>query len=130
MRNVSQGGYDERPFKIACRVTAASIALSGFGVSAFAGAPATPRPSQAQTAQSENAQPTTDFSSRRRHYRRNDAAAIGAMLAIAGTVAAIAASRHRHRHYYYGYRQAPYYGGYYGYGRRSYYGPRYYRYGW
>ena len=112
-------------------VTAAAMAVTGLSVPSFAASavskPATVTPVDAASV------PTTDFSSRRRTYGNNNAAAIGAMLAIAGTAAAIAASRNRHRHY--GYGPQPYYGGYgyrggYGYGPPpGYYSPGY-RYGW
>ncbi|HWL03948.1 MAG TPA: hypothetical protein VNQ99_03280 [Xanthobacteraceae bacterium] len=71
----------------------------------------------------------TEFSSQRRRapraYRGNNAAALGAVTAIFGTIATIAAAdAYRDRYYYapYGYAPAPVY-----YGPRPYYGaPRYY----
>ena len=91
-------------------VTAAAMAVTGLSVPSFAASPVS-KPATATPADTASV-PTTDFSSRRRYYGyNNNAAAIGAMLAIAGTAAAIAASRNRHRHYY-GYGPSPYYGGY------------------
>ena len=65
---------------------------------------------------------TLDISARRRHYRRNNnAAALGAFAAIAGTIGVIAATQERRRYrnhygYHYGPRPYGYYGpGYYGY---------------
>lgn len=62
---------------------------------------------------------TTDFSARRRHYRRGNAAALGAFMGVFGTIAAIAAANQYRDDYYYGdpyyYGPGPYYGGgYYG----------------
>ncbi len=54
---------------------------------------------------------TTDFSARRRHYRRGNAAALGAVVGVFGAIAAIAAAERYRDDYYYGDR---YYGGYYG----------------
>ncbi len=76
----------------------------------------------------------TDFSARRRHYHRGNAAAGLAMMGLMiGTIGAIAASQH-HDYYYYGYGPG-YYGPpvyYYGppvyYGYRPFYGRGYYRY--
>jgi hypothetical protein len=71
----------------------------------------------------------TDFSARRRYYRRGNAAAGVAMMGLMiGTIGAIAAQQRRDDYYYnYGYGPG-YYGPpvYYGYG--PYYGRRYYRY--
>lgn len=110
-------------------VTAAAFAVTGLSVPSFAASPVS-RPATASPADTASV-PTTDFSSRRRHYRyNNNAAAVGAMMAIAGTAAAIAASRqYRHRPHY-GYGPRPYYRGY-GYGPPpyGYYGGGY-RYGW
>jgi hypothetical protein len=75
---------------------------------------------QSQVTQSTAA--TTDFSARRRHYRRGNAAALGAFIGVFGTIAAIAAAnQYRDDYYYYG---DPYYGGY-GYGPSYGYAPRY-----
>ena len=110
-------------------LAAAAMAVTGLSVPSFAASPVS-KPATATPADTVSV-PTTDFSSRRRYYGyNNNAAAIGAMLAIAGTAAAIAASRNRHRHYGYGgYGPSPYYGGY-GYAPPPGYdyGPR--RYGW
>ena len=69
---------------------------------------------------------TTDFSARRRHYRRGNAAALGAVVGVFGAIAAIAAANQYRDGYYYGdpyyYGPGPYYygggpyysGGYYG----------------
>jgi hypothetical protein len=76
----------------------------------------------------------SDFSARRRHYRRGNAAGLAIMGMMIGTIGAIAAQQRRDDYYYYGpgyYGYAPgyvygppaYYGGY-----GPYYGPRYYRY--
>ncbi|MGZ3409629.1 MAG: hypothetical protein ACXWJW_02725 [Xanthobacteraceae bacterium] len=121
-----------KPFAL---ITAAAIAFTSVGLAPAHANPVGNKPTTAQ-GRDPNAVPVTDFSARRRSYgyygyRRNNAAAIGTFLAIAGGVAAIAAARSYRRHYYgspYGY-----YGGgpYYGYGAPyGYYGPRSYRYGW
>jgi hypothetical protein len=80
----------------------------------------------------------TDFSARRRHYRRGNAAGLAIMGMMIGTMgAAIAAQQRRDAYYdyYYGYGPGYYaygppvyygYGPYYGY--RPYYGRRFYRY--
>lgn len=95
--------------------TALAVGLTGLGLQ-----PAAAQPGIARAGTS------TDFSSAQRRYRRggNNGAALGAILAIAGTAAVIAASRHRDRNYYngapygygyqpygYGYQPSPYYGG-------------------
>ncbi len=73
---------------------------------------------------------STDFSARRRRHSGNRAA-LGAVIGMFGTIAAIAAANeYRDRYYYYGdpydYGPYPYYGGpYYGYGWGG--GYRYYR---
>ncbi len=68
---------------------------------------------------------TTDFSARRRHYRRGNAAALGAVVGVFGAIAAIAAAERYRDGYYYGdpynygyfepgpyyYGGGPYYGG-------------------
>jgi hypothetical protein len=71
----------------------------------------------------------TDFSARRRYYRRGNAAAGLAMMGLmVGTIGAIAAQQRRDD-YYYNYGYAPGYYGYGpGYGYGPYYGRRYYRY--
>ncbi len=71
----------------------------------------------------------TDFSARRRYYRRGNAAAGVAMMGLMiGTIGAIAAQQRREEYYYnYGYGPGYYAYGppvYYGYG--PYYGRRYY----
>jgi hypothetical protein len=112
-------------------VTAAALAVTGFGLT-----PASAASARGLT-QAQKAAPITDFSSRARYhnyprygYHRNNAAALGTFLAIAGSVAAVAAASHyRHRHYGYAYGGGPYYGGYGG-GPYSYYGGPGYRYGW
>jgi hypothetical protein len=115
-------------------MTAASIAVTGFGLAPAAAAASratAPHATQAQDA------PITEFSSRARHrayrnygYHRNNAAALGTFLAIAGSVAAVAAAS-QYRHHHHGYYRAPYgyYGGPYGGGPYGYYGGRSY-YGW
>ncbi len=71
-------------------VTAAALAVTGLSVPSFAASPVS-KPATALPGDTA-AVPTTDFSSRRRHYRyNNNAAAVGAFLAIAGTAAAVAA---------------------------------------
>ena len=112
-------------------LTAAALAVTGLSVPSFAASPVS-KPATASPGDTA-AVPTTDFSSRRRHYRyNNNAAAVGAFLAIAGTAAAVAASRqYRHRPHY-GYGPRPYYGGY-GYAAPpayGYYGGPRYQYGW
>ena len=72
----------------------------------------------------------TDFSARRRYYRRGNAAGLAAMGLMIGTIGAIIAQQQREDYYYnYGYGPGYYtYGppAYYGYG--PHYGRRYYRY--
>jgi hypothetical protein len=118
-------------FKPLAVVTAAAMAITGLGITpGFAGT-ASSTPASVRSAV-EKVTPVTDFSSRRRHYGygRNNAAALGTFLAIAGGVAAVAAAR-RHRHHYYAYGPYGYgYGAPYAYGGPYGYGPRYYRYGW
>jgi hypothetical protein len=96
--------------------TAASTGAVGTGVSAAA-------PSSG----------ATDFSARRRYYRRGNAAGLAVMGMMIGTIGAAIAAQRRDDYYYYGpgyYGYAPGYvygpPAYYGYG--PYYGPRYYRY--
>jgi hypothetical protein len=70
---------------------------------------------------------STDFSARRRYYRRgNNAAGLAIMGMMIGTIGAIAAQQRRDDYYYNGpgYAYGP--PAYYGYG--PYYGRRYYRY--
>jgi hypothetical protein len=75
-----------------------------------------------QLQETQSTAATTDFSARRRHYRRGNAAALGAFIGVFGTIAAIAAAnQYRDDYYYYG---DPYYGGY-GYGPSFGYAPRY-----
>jgi hypothetical protein len=62
---------------------------------------------QSQATQSTAA--TTDFSARRRHYHRGNPAALGAVLGIFGTIAAVAAANQYRDRYYYGYYGDPYY---------------------
>ncbi len=71
---------------------------------------------------------STDFSARRRRHYGNRAA-LGAMIGMFGTIAAIAAANeYRDRYYYYG---DSYYGGPYPYyGGGPYYGGPFYGYGW
>jgi hypothetical protein len=76
----------------------------------------------------------TDFSARRRYYRRGNAAGLAIMGMMIGTIGAIAAQQRRDDYYsygpgYYGYAPGYVYGppAYYG-GYGPYYGPRYYRY--
>jgi hypothetical protein len=45
---------------------------------------------------------TSDFSARRRHYRRGNAAALGAVLGVFGAIASIAAADQYRNNYYYG----------------------------
>ena len=106
-------------------LTATAIACTGLGIMPSRAASAASYP--IAVAGNPAAVPITDFSSRRYYARRNNAAALGAFAAIAGTVAAVALAR-RHRHDYgyqygapaYGYAQPYGYGAPYGY-----YGPRY-----
>jgi hypothetical protein len=103
--------------------TAGTMALTGLMVQPVAAAPAQ---TKAPVAKQEQAEGMTDVSSGRRHYRRGDRAAIGAMLGIVGTIGAIAAANNYRRHHRYYYDDAPYaygggpYHGYYNYG-----GPRF-----
>ena len=103
-------------------VTAAAFALTSVGVApAFAANKPAP---EVQTAQVSD---STEFSSRRRHYRghRGNAAGAAAFAAIIGGIATYAAAReyrkaHERRYnHHYGYGHAPY-----GYKHRGYY--RYY----
>jgi hypothetical protein len=110
-------------------LTSAALAITGLGITPGQAA-STSKP-LAATAHPAAA-PITDFSSRRYYRGRNNAAALGAFAAIAGTVAAVAiARRHRHGYGYYPYGGPAYgYAQPYGYGAPyGYYGPRYYR-GW
>ena len=107
---------------LAAAVTLTSLNL----VPAQAAAPKTS--GQSQLTQSTAA--TTDFSARRRHYRRGNAAALGAVIGVFGAIASIAAAERYRDRYYYG---DPYYGSYYG--GSYYYGGPYangpvYRYGY
>jgi hypothetical protein len=93
---------------------AATIALTSFTVLPAAAAPAATR--QVQPPAAERA---TDFSARRRYgHAGSNAAALGAFLAIAGTIAAIAAAEHRRERweeydrYRYHPRPYPYHPGY------------------
>lgn len=72
----------------------------------------------------------TDFSARRRYYRRGGNAAGLAFMGMAiGTIGAIAAQQQRNDYYNnYGYGPGYYGGGPYYYGGGPYYGRRYYRY--
>ena len=72
--------------------TAVAMVLTGLAVPAYAASPVS---KLATASPADTAVPTTDFSSRRRHYRNNNAAAVGAFLAIAGTAAAVARARCR-----------------------------------
>jgi hypothetical protein len=45
---------------------------------------------------------TTDFSARRRHYNRGNAAALGAVIGVFGAIAAMAAADQYRDNYYYG----------------------------
>ena len=45
---------------------------------------------------------TTDFSARRRHYNRGNAAALGAVIGVFGAIAAMAAAVQYRDNYYYG----------------------------
>jgi hypothetical protein len=71
----------------------------------------------------------TDFSARRRYYRRGGSAAGLAFMGMAiGTIGAIAAQQQRNDYYNsYGYGPGYYGGGPYYYGGGPYYGRRYYR---
>jgi len=109
-------------------VTAAAIAITSIGIAPSRAGSVTSKPPAVSAGDVAGVE-ITDFTARRRYVgQRNNAAALGAFLAVAGTVAAISlARRHRHYNYPYGYgygygygQPVPYYG---------YYGPRY-RYGW
>lgn len=101
---------------------AAAMALTSLNL-APAQAAAPKASGQPQATQS--AATTADFSARRRHYRRGNAAALGAVLGVFGTIAAIAAADRYRDDYYYGdpyyYGPGPYY-----YGGGSYYDGGYY----
>jgi hypothetical protein len=123
-------------------VSAAAITLTSIGLQLAVAAPVpTMQPPAAK--QVQPAHEVTDFSSRaRRYYRRGgNPAALGAVVGIFGSIAAIAAAN-SNRGYYYGYPgyygdygYPGYYGGYgypqgyypYAYGPRYYYAPGYYR---
>jgi hypothetical protein len=89
-------------------VTAATLALTAFNLQPAAAAPEA-------TTQARTAQPAGDyeFSSRRRRYHRNNAAAIAAFTAVVGAIATYAAAREyrkaHQRGYYYGNPYGPYY---------------------
>jgi hypothetical protein len=108
----------------------AALVLTSFSIAPAHAVPAGKKPAAAP-AQAADTMPT-DISSRRRHYRgTNPAAALAMFGLVAGTVAAVAASR-RHRHHYgvpyaYGVPYGGYYGAPYGYGPYGGYGygPRY-----
>ena len=95
---------------------------------AAAGSPAPASKGVSATTPSSGA---TDFSARRRYYRRGNAAGLAMMGLMIGTIGAIAAQQRRDDYYY---NRPGYYGpgyvygppAYYGYG--PYYGRRYYRY--
>jgi hypothetical protein len=79
----------------------------------------------AKTASSD----ATDFSARRRYYRRGPSAAGLAFMGVATGLIAGAIAEQRRRDYYennYYYGPGPYYGGPGYYGGGPYYGPRYY----
>jgi hypothetical protein len=105
----------------------AACALSSFGVQ-----PSLAASKNGHSPRIATSQRATDFSAaRRRYYRRDDRAALGAFLGVVGTIATIAEAEHYRRHYYdYGYY--PYYGPYPYYAPPPppyyYYRPRYYRY--
>jgi hypothetical protein len=115
---------------------AATVAVTSFSIEPVRAAPANKAPAAAQAP----ADMPTDVStqSRRRHYRggTNPAQALAMFGMIAGTIAAVSASRRHHRRYYGGQpfgHYGPYYGGGYGspygYGPPpGYYGGGYYRY--
>jgi hypothetical protein len=99
-------------------VMAAALALTSLSIEPVRAASATPKAPVAAPAKADTT--PTDISTRRRHYRGggNPAAALAMFGVVAGSIAAISASR-RHRH---GYGVYYPYGGYGpGYG---YYGPR------
>jgi len=96
---------------------AAAMALTSLNLApAQAAAPK----SSGQSQLTQSIATITDFSARRRHYRRGNAAALGAFMGVFGTIAAIAAANQYRDGYYYGdpysYGPGPYYygGGYYG----------------
>ena len=109
-------------------VTAFAAAMTLTSLNLAPAQAAAPKAS-AQSQLSQSTATTTDFSARRRHYRRGNAAALGAVIGVFGAIASIAAADRYRDRYYYG---DPYYGSYYGgpyYGAPYAYGPVY-RYGY
>jgi hypothetical protein len=109
-------------------LSAIAIAITSLGIQPASAAPARGDAIPAAAKAQAVTPLTTQVRVRGRYYRRNNAAALGVFLGIAGTVAAVAAAQHRRN--YYGYYGAPYgyYGGpgYYGGGPYGYYAPRFY----
>lgn len=72
-------------------------------------------PAQATPASHPQVKPAAATTiSARRHWHRGNAAALGAVVGLFGTIAAIAAADSARDYYYDGYYGAPYYGPYYG----------------
>jgi hypothetical protein len=94
-----------------------ALALTSFNL-----VPAQATPRNSGQAQVQSPATTTDFSARRRHYGRGNAAALGAVLGVFGAIAAIAAADQYRNNYYgnpgygygapYGYAPAYRFGGY------------------